>query len=59
MSVLAIIGAGLQLALLLFKHWFKYADEKKAERKALTDEGIKAIRDGDASRITAVFSRLR
>lgn len=59
MSVLALIGTGLQLALLLFTNWFQYKDEKKQERRALRDEGIKAIRDGDSSRITAVFARLR
>lgn len=53
------IVAGLQLALLLFTHWFKYKDKKAEERKALKDEGIQAIRSGDASRITAVFARLR
>lgn len=59
MSFFAIIGSGLQLALLLFRNWFKYADEKKTERKVLREEGIKAIRSGDSSAITAVFSRLR
>jgi hypothetical protein len=53
------IVAGLQLALLLFTNWFKYRDKKAEERKVLKDEGIKAIRSGDASAITAVFSRLR
>lgn len=59
MSLIAVIGAGLQLALLLFQHWFKYADKKAEERKVLKDEGIQAIRSGDASRITAIFARLR
>jgi len=53
------IVAGLQLALLLFTNWFKYRDKKAEERKVLKDEGIKAIRSGDASHITAVFARLR
>lgn len=59
MTLLAVIGAGLQLAFLLFTNWFKYADKKAEERKVLKDEGIKAIRSGDASAITAVFARLR
>ena len=59
MSLISVIGAGLQLALLILTNWFKYSDEKKAERKVLLEEGIKAIRDGDSSRITAVFSGLR
>jgi hypothetical protein len=57
--MLAIIGAALQLAFLLFTNWFKYSDKKTEERKELKDEGIKAIRSGDASRINAVFARLR
>jgi len=59
MSLIAVIGAGLQLAFLLFTNWFKYADGKKQERRELKDEGIKAIRSGDASRINAVLARLR
>jgi hypothetical protein len=59
MSLISVIGAGLQLALLLLTNWFKYSDKKAEERKELKDEGIKAIRAGDASRITAVFARLR
>ena len=59
MSLIAVIGAGLQLALLLFTNWFTYRSKKAEERKVLKDEGIKAIQSGDASRITAVFARLR
>jgi len=58
-SLVAVIGAGLQLALLLFTNWFTYRGKKAEERRVLKDEGIKAIRDGDASAITAVFARLR
>lgn len=57
--MIAAVVAGLQLALLLFTNWFTYRGKKAEERKVLKDEGIKAIRDGDASRITAVFARLR
>jgi len=59
MSLLAVIGAGLQLALLLFTHWIKNSGKKEAERKELENEGVKAIRSGDTSRINAVFARLR
>jgi hypothetical protein len=55
---MAVIGAGLQLALLLFTNWFTYRSKKAEERKVLKDEGIKAIRSGDASAINRVFARL-
>jgi hypothetical protein len=57
--MIAAVVAGLQLALLLFTNWFTYRGKKAEERKALKDEGIQAIRSGDASRITAIFARLR
>lgn len=59
MSLLAVIGAGIQLAFLLLSNWFKYADEKKAERKTLYESGKKALADRDASALTAVFDGLR
>jgi len=51
------IVAGLQLALLLFTKWFTMSDEKKHERKALYEEGKKALADMDVSRINAVINR--
>ena len=56
MSLIAVIGAGLQLALLLIVKWFKYGDEKKAERKELYEQGKKALADRDVSKLNAVLS---
>ena len=58
MSLIAVIGASLQLALLLFTKWFQLRDEKKEERKVLREEAIQAIKDGDASRITIIFDAI-
>lgn len=56
MSLLAVIGAGLQLALLLFTKWFTTGAEKKAERKALYEEGKKAMAERDVSKLNAVIA---
>jgi len=55
-SLIAVIGAGLQLTLLLLTKWFTRGAEKKAERKALYEEGVKAIHDRDVSKLNAVIS---
>lgn len=59
MSLIAVIGAGLQLALLLITKWFTHGDEKKKERKALYEEGKKALADRDISHLNAVIVRMR
>ena len=56
MSLIAVIGAGLQLALLLITKWFTLGAEKKAERKALYEEGKQALADRDVSKLNAVIS---
>jgi len=56
MSLIAVIGAGLQLALLLLTKWFTTGEAKKAERKALYEEGKKALADRDVSKLNAVIS---
>lgn len=59
MSLIAVIGAGLQLALLLFTKWFQHGDMKKAERKELYEQGVKALADRDVSKLNAVISCLK
>lgn len=56
MSLLAVIGAGLQLALLLITKWFTTQGKKDEERKALYEEGKKALADRDVSKLNAVLS---
>ena len=56
MSLIAVIGAGLQLALLLFTKWFTTQGKKEEERKALYEEGKKALADRDVSKLNAVIS---
>lgn len=54
--MIAAVVAGLQLALLLFTKWFTIGAEKKEERKALYEEGKKALEDRDVSKLNAVIS---
>lgn len=56
MSIIAVIGAALQLALLLITKWFTVGAEKKEERKALYEQGKQAIIDRDVSKLNAVIA---
>ncbi len=51
----AVIGAGLQLILLLLQRWFQFTDEKKERAKEI----LKEIPDAkDPSSITLAFDRI-
>jgi hypothetical protein len=56
MSLIAVIGAGIQLALLLFTKWFTTQGKKEEERKALYEEGKKALADRDVSKLNACIA---
>lgn len=59
MSLIAVIGAGIQLILLLVTKWFQMGDFKKEERKSLYEDGKKALADRDASRLSAAITGMR
>ena len=59
MGWLQVIGAVLQLILLVLPRIFKGTDEKKEEGLKLYEEGKKAIKNRDASAISITFSKLR
>ena len=59
MTVLGIIGAGLQLALLLAQFWIKKINMKDADVEGAFKEGMNAIKDRDASRFNLSIQRLQ
>jgi len=58
-SLLTVIGSALALAIMILK---LFTDKDKEEKKKIDDAGKligEGIRDGDVSKITAGFTRLR
>jgi hypothetical protein len=58
MSLIAVIGAFLQLTLLILSKWFEWGNEKKKEREALYEQGKKAIANRDVCELNAVINRI-
>ena len=56
MSIIAVIGSALQIALLLLGKWFTRGAEKKEERNALYVEAKKALADRDVSKLNACIA---
>lgn len=55
MSLLAIIGLGLQITFLLIQKWFSWSDEQKQKAKEILNE----VKDAkDASSVTLIFDRI-
>lgn len=51
----AVIGAGIQILLLLLTHWFKAKDEKKEKMKEI----LKGAKDAKtASDVTSMLDRI-
>jgi len=53
--MLAVIGAGIQLILLLLQKWFKFSDEQKQKAKEILNEVPHAK---DVSSITLTLDRI-
>lgn len=51
----AVIGAGIQILLLLLTHWFKAKDEKKEKMKEILKESKNAK---TASDVTSILDRI-
>lgn len=51
----AVIGAGIQILLLLLTHWFKAKDEKKEKLKEILKDTKNAK---TASDFTSIFDRI-
>ncbi len=51
----AVIGAGIQILLLLLTHWFKAKDEKKEKMKEILKESKNAK---TASDVTSMLDRI-
>jgi hypothetical protein len=58
MSLIAVIGAFLQLTLLILSKWFEWGNEKKKEREALYEQGKKAIFKRDVCELNSVINRI-
>lgn len=53
--MIAVIGAGIQIALILLKEWFKYKDEERKKIEEILKEVPSAKTAGD---ITRIFDRI-
>ena len=58
MTVLGVVWAGLQLALILAQFWIKRVNMKDADVEGAFKEGKDAIKDRDASRFNLSLQRL-
>ena len=56
---MTIVAGVIQLILLVLGMMLETNKEKKAKKKELADALQKALKDGDAAGITAVFDELR
>jgi hypothetical protein len=54
-GLIAVIGAALQLIIMLVQKWFQLTDEKKATVQSILKDVPNAT---DASHITAMFDRI-
>lgn len=57
--MLAVIGAAIQIALLLLTHWFKAKDEEKEKMKEILKEVPSAKTPADITRLFDRINRLR
>lgn len=55
--MLAVIGAGIQIALLLLNEWFKYKDEKRQKVREILKEVPSAKTPSDITRIFDAINR--
>lgn len=59
MSILGIIGAGLQLALILAQFFINKINTRDADVEGAFKEGMNAIKDRDSSRFNLSVQRLQ
>jgi len=57
MGILEIVGAFLQLLLLIFTKWFSTDADRKKQLQEAHDEVKEGIRTRDRAKITAGFAR--
>jgi hypothetical protein len=59
MTIIGVIGAGLQLSLILVQFWIKKVNMKDADVEGAFKEGKDAIKNRDASRFNLSVQRLQ